>query len=123
MTEAWARRSKPISYRKRIIEVLYSSRHPELRANRILLFIGEQFKDIAKEVKNNNDLLNISKPELVIEVHEDYLRGGADIIETNTFNGQRISQADYGLEHISFDINKEASKLARIACDNVRSFI
>ena len=64
-------------------------------------------------VKNNNDLLNITKPDLVVEIHEQYLRAGADIIETNTFNGQSISQSDYGLEAWSFEINKQASKLAR----------
>ena len=48
---------------------------------------GEEFKDLEKLVKNNNDLLNITKPDLVTEIHEQYLRAGADIIETNTFNG------------------------------------
>ena len=67
---------------------------------------GEQFKDLEKLVKNNNDLLNITKPDLVTEIHEQYLRAGADIIETNTFNGQSISQSDYGLEAWSFEINK-----------------
>ena len=52
---------------------------------------GEEFKNVEKLVKNNNDLLNISMPDLVTEIHEQYLRAGADIIETNTFNGQWIS--------------------------------
>lgn len=72
-----------------------------------------------KLVKNNNDLLNISKPDLVTEIHEQYLRAGCDIIETNTFNGQTISQSDYGLESYAFEINKQASILARRAADRV----
>ena len=80
---------------------------------------GEEFKDVEKLVKNNNDLLNITKPDLVTEIHEQYLRAGADIIETNTFNGQSISQSDYGLESWSFEINKQASILARRAADAV----
>lgn len=70
-------------------------------------------------MKNNNDLLNLSKPDLVTEIHEDYLRAGADIIETNTFNGQSISQQDYGLAEYAFIINSEASRLARVAADRV----
>lgn len=80
---------------------------------------GEAFKDVEKLVKNNNDLLNISRPELVTEIHEQYLRAGADMIETNTFNGQWISQADYGLESWAFEINKQGSILARKAADKV----
>lgn len=85
----------------------------------ICFALGEEFKDVQKLVKNNNDLLNISKPDLVTLIHEQYLRAGADIIETNTFNGQSISQADYGLESWSFEINKQASILARRAADAV----
>lgn len=80
---------------------------------------GEEFKELEKLVKNNNDLLNITKPDLVTEIHEQYLRAGADIIETNTFNGQSISQSDYGLESWAFEINKQASILARRAADKV----
>ena len=74
----------------------------------ILLYVclGEEFKNVEKLVKNNNDLLNITKPDLVTEIHEQYLRAGADIIETNSFNGQSISQSDYGLESYAFEINK-----------------
>ena len=86
---------------------------------KICFALGEEFKDVQKLVKNNNDLLNISKPDLVTLIHEQYLRAGADIIETNTFNGQSISQADYGLESWSFEINKQASILARRAADAV----
>jgi methionine synthase I (cobalamin-dependent) len=70
-------------------------------------------------LKNNNDILNLTQPEKVLEVHEAYLLAGADIIETNTFNGQCISQSDYGLQDLSFEINKEAARIARMAADRV----
>ncbi len=60
-------------------------------------------------MKNNNDLLVLTQPHIIQAVHESYLEAGADIIETNTFNGQSISQSDYGLEHIVFEINKTAA--------------
>lgn len=70
-------------------------------------------------MKNNNDLLNITRPEIVTEIHEQYLQAGADIVETNTFNGTWISQSDYGLEKYVYRMNKEAAKLARLAADKV----
>ena len=70
-------------------------------------------------MKNNNDLLNVTRKELVSEIHEAYLRAGADIVMTNTFNGTWISQADYGLEKYAYRMNFEASRLARIATDKV----
>jgi len=79
----------------------------------------EEFQKIEKEVKNNNDLLNITRGPLVTEIHEAYLRAGADIIETNTFNGTWISQSDYGLEKFAYRMNFEAARLARIAADKV----
>jgi 5-methyltetrahydrofolate--homocysteine methyltransferase len=81
----------------------------------------QEFLDCPKEMKNNNDLLNITRPELVTEIHEAYLIAGADIVETNTFNGTWISQSDYGLEKYSYRMNFEASRLARVAADNVTS--
>jgi 5-methyltetrahydrofolate--homocysteine methyltransferase len=76
--EAWGLKSRVTSWSKKIIEV-----------NSIALayFLGDVFKHVEKLVKNNNDLLNLSKPEIVEEIHEAYLKAGADIIETNTFNG------------------------------------
>lgn len=71
-------------------------------------------------MKNNNDLLNLTQPQIVEEVHTNYLEAGADIIETNTFNGQWISQSDYGLEKWSFEINKQAASLARKAADKFK---
>jgi len=79
----------------------------------------EEFQKCPKEMKNNNDLLNITRKELVSEIHEAYLRAGADMVETNTFNGTWISQADYGLEAYAYRMNFEAARLARIAADRV----
>jgi len=70
-------------------------------------------------MKNNNDLLNIMQKELVTEIHEAYLKAGCDIVETNTFNGTWISQADYGLEKYAYRMNFEAARLARVAADKV----
>ncbi|WP_233842153.1 homocysteine S-methyltransferase family protein [Dyella sp. 2HG41-7] len=69
------------------------------------------------DLKGNNDLLSITKPEIIRGVHEAYLEAGADLVETNTFNSTRISQADYHLEHLAYELNREGAKLARAACD------
>jgi len=79
----------------------------------------EEFLSCPKEMKNNNDLLNITRKEIVTEVHEAYLLAGADIVETNTFNGTWVSQADYGLEKYAYRMNYEAARLARVAADKV----
>jgi len=78
---------------------------------------GERFKDHARDLKGNNDLLVLSQPDIIREIHRDYLEAGADMLETNTFNAQAISQADYGLEDISHEMNVAAAKLAREAAD------
>jgi len=78
---------------------------------------GERFNDWASDVKGNNDLLSLTQPEMIQEIHEEYLEAGADLIETNTFNAQRISMADYNMEELSYEINLEAAKLARAAVD------
>ncbi|NOX84527.1 MAG: methionine synthase [Chlorobi bacterium] len=78
---------------------------------------GERFKNIKQLVKGNNDLLNITQPWLIREIHEKYLEAGADIIETNTFNGTRISQSDYGLEEYVYEMNLNAARNARQAAD------
>lgn len=70
-------------------------------------------------MKNNNDLLNITRQELVSKIHEAYLRAGADIVETNSFNGTWISQADYELESYAYRMNYDAARLARVASDKV----
>ncbi|MDQ8697237.1 homocysteine S-methyltransferase family protein [Hyphomicrobium sp. LHD-15] len=78
---------------------------------------GERFKDWTRDIKGNNDLLVLTQPAIIQDIHEQYLAAGADIIETNTFNAQRISMADYGMEDLSYEINVEAAKLARAAAD------
>ncbi len=80
-------------------------------------FRGERFSSWHKDLKGNNDLLSITKPELISNIHEKYLIAGADIIETNTFNGTRVSMSDYEMEDFSFEINLEAARLARKAAD------
>jgi 5-methyltetrahydrofolate--homocysteine methyltransferase len=76
-----------------------------------------RFKDHAHDLKGNNDLLVLTQPKIISEIHNAYLEAGADIVETNTFNAQAISQSDYGLEDIAYDINAAAAKLAREAAD------
>ncbi|HBH42198.1 MAG TPA: 5-methyltetrahydrofolate--homocysteine methyltransferase, partial [Rhizobiales bacterium] len=78
---------------------------------------GARFKDHKHDVKGDNDLLVLSQPKVISEIHNAYLEAGADIIETNTFNSQAISQADYGLEDIAEEMNVAAAKLAREAAD------
>jgi len=71
----------------------------------------------AGDLRGNNDLLSLSRPQLIAEIHRAYLAAGADLIETNTFNATRISQSDYGLEHLVPELNREAARLARGCCD------
>jgi len=78
---------------------------------------GNKFKDVKQPVKGNNDLLNITQPQIIREIHEQYLEAGADIIETNTFNGTRISQNDYGLGEYVYEMNLRAAQTARKAAD------
>ena len=78
---------------------------------------GERFKDFGRDLKGNNDLLVLSQPKIISEIHNAYFEAGADIAETNTFNAQAISQADYGLEDIAYEMNVAAAKLAREAAD------
>jgi 5-methyltetrahydrofolate--homocysteine methyltransferase len=68
-------------------------------------------------LKGNNDLLSITRPDIIREIHTQYLQAGADIIETNTFSGQFISQGDYGLEHLSYQFNLKSAQIARQAAD------
>jgi len=69
------------------------------------------------DLKGNNDLLTLTNPDIIRGVHEAYLEAGADLVETNTFNSTRISQADYHLEHLAYELNREGARLARAACD------
>ncbi|MDQ3494081.1 MAG: homocysteine S-methyltransferase family protein [Pseudomonadota bacterium] len=69
------------------------------------------------DLKGNNDLLTLSRPEIIAAVHAAYLEAGADLVETNTFNATAISQADYHLEHLVHELNREGARIARAACD------
>jgi len=78
---------------------------------------GERFADYHLSIKGNNDLLAITKPDVIREIHEEYLEAGADIVETNTFNATRVSMSDYEMQDIAYELNVAAAKLAREAVD------
>ncbi len=78
---------------------------------------GQRFKDWHKDVKGNNDLLSITRPDIVEEIHRKYLEAGADIIETNTFSSTAIAQADYDMQSLAYELNLTAAKCARKAVD------
>ena len=80
-------------------------------------FRGQRFADSNVEMKGNNDMLNITRPDVILDIHRRYLRAGADIISTNTFSSQRISEADYQLEYVSREMAYEGARLARQAAD------
>ena len=112
-----------------------ASRFPALLAERILIldgamgtmiqrhglgeadYRGERFADWPRDLKGNNDLLTLTKPEVIAGIHQAYLDAGADILETNTFNANRISMADYGMEDLSRELNIAAAGLARRLAD------
>ncbi|NWK51718.1 methionine synthase [Acinetobacter sp. SwsAc5] len=78
---------------------------------------GERFADWAHDLKGNNDLLVLTQPQIIQGIHEAYLDAGADIIETNSFNGTRVSMSDYHMEDLVPEINREAARLAKAACE------
>ena len=80
-------------------------------------FHGARFADHVSSLKGNNDLLTLTRPDVITQVHDAYLNAGADIIETNTFSATRISQAEYALEELAYELNLEGARLARAACD------
>jgi 5-methyltetrahydrofolate--homocysteine methyltransferase len=80
-------------------------------------FRGARLQDHPKDVKGNNDLLILTRPDVIREIHEQYLAAGADIIETNTFSSTSIVQADYALEALAHELNFEGARIARAACD------
>src|SRR5882672_5468999 len=82
-------------------------------------YSGERFQGWHKDLKGNNDLLNITRPQIIQEIHRQYLEAGADIIETNTFNSQAISLADYGMESLAYELSKAGATCARRAADSV----
>ncbi|WP_374190902.1 methionine synthase [Phycicoccus sp. CSK15P-2] len=78
---------------------------------------GERFADHPSDLRGNNELLSLTRPEAIREIHAAYLEAGADLVETNTFNAQRISLADYGMEDLAYELNVASARLAREACD------
>ncbi len=80
-------------------------------------FRGTRFADWPREVRGNNDLLNLTRPDDIAEIHRSYFDAGADIIETNTFSSTVIAQADYGMEGIAFELNEAGARIARAEAD------
>ena len=80
---------------------------------------GERFADWDSEVRGNSDLLSLTQPDIIRSIHKEYLEAGADVVATNTFSAQKISQADYGMEDLAYELNYESAKLAREAADAV----
>ena len=78
---------------------------------------GERFKDFAKDVKGNNELLSLTRPDVIRDIHEGYLAAGADMIETNTFGATTIAQEDYKMADLAIEMNRASAALARAACD------
>ena len=84
-------------------------------------FRGERFKDWKKDLKGHNDLLNITQPAIIEDIHRQYLEAGADIVETNTFNSQAISLADYGMDRLGYELSKAGAECARRAVELVQA--
>jgi 5-methyltetrahydrofolate--homocysteine methyltransferase len=80
---------------------------------------GERFADWPSDLKGNNDLLSLTQPQIIRDIHTQYLEAGADIIETNSFNSTRVAMADYGMEELAYEINVASAKLAREAAEAV----
>ena len=76
---------------------------------------GDRFKDHTSDLKGNNDLLSLTQPHIIEEIHKAYLEAGSDIVETNTFSATTIAQADYKLEEIAYELNFASAKIARKA--------
>ena len=82
-------------------------------------FRNEQLRDHPHPLKGNNDLLSITRPDIIKEIHKQYFEAGADIVETNTFGSTRVAQADYHLEFLVYDLNYQSAKIARLVADEV----
>jgi 5-methyltetrahydrofolate--homocysteine methyltransferase len=83
-------------------------------------FRGDLLKDHPKDVRGDNDLLGLTRPDIVEAIHRDYVAAGAWIVSTNTFNASPVSQSEYGLEHLVYDMNKAAAETARRARGRLR---
>ena len=82
-------------------------------------FRGERFKDFYKDIKGNNELLSLTRPDIIRDIHEAYLSAGADMVETNTFSATTVAQADYDMQDLAREMNLASAKLARAACDKL----
>ena len=80
-------------------------------------FRGERFKNFGRDVKGNNELLSLTRPDVIADIHESYLAAGCDLIETNTFGATSIAQDDYGLGELAIEMNLQSARIARAACD------
>ena len=78
---------------------------------------GERFKDFPKDLKGNNELLSLTRPDVIAAIHDGYLAAGADLIETNTFGATTVAQEDYGMAHLAREMNLASARIARAACD------
>jgi 5-methyltetrahydrofolate--homocysteine methyltransferase len=78
---------------------------------------GTRFADFAYDLKGNNDLLSLTQPEIIADIHRQYFAAGADIVETNTFNSTRISMSDYHMEDLVWELNFESARIARSVAD------
>src|SRR6218665_3110771 len=76
---------------------------------------GSRFKDWNSDLKGNNDLLSITQPQIIKDIHKSYIKAGAHIIETNTFNAQRVSMADYHMEDLAYEISETSARIAKEA--------
>ncbi|MBA7549857.1 Methionine synthase [subsurface metagenome] len=82
---------------------------------------GDRFKGSGIDLKGNNDLLSLTRPDIIREIHDKYLKAGADLLETNTFNANRISQSDYGLEDFSYEMNLASASIAKESAEKYTS--
>ena len=82
---------------------------------------GERFKDFHKDVKGNNELLSLTRPDVIRDIHERYLAAGADLIETNTFGATTVAQEDYDMADLAYEMNVASARIAREACDKYSS--
>ena len=80
-------------------------------------FRGSRFADFHKDIKGNNELLSLTRPDIIQDIHEGYLAAGCDLIETNTFGSTTVAQADYDMQHLAREMNVASAKLAKAACD------
>ena len=80
-------------------------------------FRGQRFKTFHKDVKGNNELLSLTRPDIILDIHKGYLAAGADLIETNTFGATTIAQADYDMQELVVEMNLESARLAKLACN------